>query len=708
MAAGGSAGLEAERQLARATALEAEALLARERAENFMAASVSERRTAQALAPLTAHGYHLVADRQWPGSRTAQVDLIVVGPSGVFIVDSKFWREVEVIMGHIYRGDADVTDEFDGLAELAWKTEAALAEVGLAPGEVHAVAVFTGKKGVSGAVNTVELVGDADIARHIARRSGRLTPAMVEKVLKAVLDFFPHVSSPAPVALTIPEPVLESRPVELDIAELPSADEVQAELLEALLAPPIEEWMAFLHPDQAKLVRRSFSGPARIRGAAGTGKTVVGLHRAAYLARSRPGKVLVTTFVRSFPRVLRSLTERMAPDVVDRMEFVHVHGLAKRILDERGVAHNLQGRKASELFNAAWLQAAPRLSSIEPQRDYWKEEVESVIKGRGFTRFEQYADCARVGRRRPLGIDQRRAVWELFVDYESRLRAARIHDYADRILLAEQELARKPLKGYSAVVVDEAQDLSCAMVRMLWSIGGDGVDAFTLIGDGQQTIYPGGYTLAEAGLSVAGRGVILDTNYRNTAEILEAAATIVASDQYTDIEDATELRYEAARPVARHGRRPIHARFPNTAQHDAALVDHLRAVTTSIDTGLGDVGVLCTNNFDVKRAMRLLENAAIPTIELTDYDGRPTGRVKVGTIQRAKGLEFKQVLLPWTPAALLTARAAGDADAASRDERAERERRVLYVGMTRARDRLWVGSVTAYSSASVRASPVVD
>lgn len=139
MTAGGSAGLEAERQLALASAHEAEALLARERAENFRAASVSEKRTVEALAPLVTHGYHLVVDRKWPGSRTAQVDLVVVGPSGVFIVDSKFWREVTVAAGHIFRGQADVTDEFDGLAELAWKTEAALAEVGLAPGEVHAV-----------------------------------------------------------------------------------------------------------------------------------------------------------------------------------------------------------------------------------------------------------------------------------------------------------------------------------------------------------------------------------------------------------------------------------------------------------------------------------------------------------------------------------------------------------------------------------------
>src|SRR5690606_35848672 len=150
---------------------------------------------------------------------------------------------------------------------------------------------------------------------------------------------------------------------------------------------------------------------------------------------------------------------------------------------------------------------------------------------------------------------------------------------------------------------------------------------------------------------------------------------------------------EASRPVARHGNRPIRAVFATRAEHDAALVSHVRAVIASIDTGLGDVGVLCTNNGDAKRAAILLERAGIPTVDLLDYNGVPVEKVKVGTIQRAKGLEFKQVLLPWTDASLLAPRTSADADAASRDEKVERERRVLYVGMTRARDGLWVGSV---------------
>ncbi len=686
---------EAQRSLALRNAHAAAMRDAEQRARNFMAAYESETRTVNAVAPLAAHGYHLLVDRQWPGSRRAQVDLVVVGPSGLYIVDTKSWANIQIAAGRVFRDQEDVTDEFDKLASLAAETESALAEVGLAPGEVRAVVVFAGKKNLRAEVGAVEVVGDADIARHILRRGQRLTTAQVDVVLRAASELLPVVGAPAPVNPSLPEPIVDTAPAELDIPELPSPQEVQAAVLDSMLAPPIEDWMSFLHPDQARLVRRSFSGPSRIRGAAGTGKTVVGLHRAAYLARRNPsGKVLVTTYVRTLPSVLGNLLKRLAPEVTDRVEFSGVHQFARRILDERGIDVRVDGRKASQAFRTAWAEAGKPLAKAEPNLDYWQEEVESVIKGRGFTRFEQYADCARVGRKRGLTIDQRRAVWDLYRAYESRLRAARIHDFADLILLAEKELRREPLSGYSAVVVDEAQDLSCAMIRMLWSVAGDGPDAFTLIGDGQQTIYPGGYTLAEAGISLAGRGVVLNANYRNTAEILEAAGRIVAGDRYTDIEDAASLGYEPGATFDRHGPPPVMERFSRALEHNAALVERVREVTRALDTNLGDVGVLCSTNEQVRTVLGLLAASGIVGMDLHDYDGTHVDAVKVGTIKRAKGLEFKQVLLPWTNADLLAPGKAPGADSApTLLEREERNRRQLYVGMTRARDGLWVGTV---------------
>jgi superfamily I DNA/RNA helicase len=439
--------------------------------------------------------------------------------------------------------------------------------------------------------------------------------------------------------------------------------------------------MAFLHPSQAKLVRRSFNGPSRIRGAAGTGKTVVGLHRAAYLARSQEKKILVTSFVRTLPDVLSNLFVRLAPDAVDRVEFVGVHGFASRLLASRGISSNVKSADATLVFNAAWRDhgVGGALELIDRDQRYWADEISKVIKGRGLTTFDEYSNLSRTGRRRPLTLDQRRSVWNLFVAYEAGLRALRIHDFDDQILQAEASLRVLPLEGYGAVVIDEAQDLTCAMVRMLHLLVGDAQDGLTLIGDGQQSIYPGGFTLTEAGISIAGRGVVMTTNYRNTREIVEFASEVVAGDQYADIEGGLQSR-DATTEIARSGPSPVLLRFASRHEHDDALLSQLR----TLDCPLGDIGVLSLTTYGVKDTIRVLEAAGIPAIELSKYSGLPVAAVKVGTVKRAKGLEFKQVLMPRVSPAWLE-------PSAGEDETHAIHRRELYVGMTRARDGLWIG-----------------
>lgn len=692
MPAGGSADAEARRQLALADAHAQAAADARATAARYSLAASTEARTAQVLAPLTAIGHHLLADRQWPGSRRAQVDLVVVGPSGVFIVDTKAWAEVSIQRDRIFRGQEDVTDDVLRLADLAYTAEGDLAEVGLAPGEVHAVVVLAGKARVDERVGPVEVVGEKDVLRHIAARGTRLTPTQVDAVLARTMVLFPVVGAPAPVAPTVREPVLAPAPESRQDALL-TEEEVQAALLDGILASPIEEWMSFLHPVQAKLVRRSFNGPSRIRGAAGTGKTVVGLHRAAYLARTRPGTVLVTTFIRTLPDVLEHMLARMAPDVVGRVEFSGVHEFARRVLDERGVDVHVRPAAVEQAFERAWATsgADSALGGTARQAHYWKDEIAHVIKGRGLVQFDEYADLPRTGRRYPLAVEQRRAVWRLYEAYDKELRAQRVHDYADVILLAEAEVRRRPLDhGYSAVIVDEAQDLTCAMVRLLHSLVGDVPDGLTLIGDGQQSIYPGGFSLAEVGVSIAGRGVVLDINYRKTAEILAFAQAMVAGDEFADLEGAV-ARGDLPAAVPRSGPEPVVQQCSSWGARSTRLVARVRAVASEVGTGLGDIGVLCHTKAGVRAAVGALRDAGLAVIELTEYDGSPVEAVKVGTVKRAKGLEFKHVLLADARADDLAA-ADPPADGADR-ERWELRRRELYVAMTRARDGLWVGTV---------------
>ncbi|MCC6270710.1 MAG: UvrD-helicase domain-containing protein [Microbacteriaceae bacterium] len=698
MSAGSSAAQQAQRMSALAKSYQLEAERANAESGRFAAAAIAERRLATRLSPLTAHGYHLLADRKWPGAKNAQIDLIVVGPSGVWIVDSKHWNNFTVAAGAIFRDQADVTDEVLRLADVAYDAEDVFASVGLAPSEVRPILVMDGHAGRLGEIGSIEVVGEADVHKHLASRGARLTTNHVEQVLAVAMKYFPayvgaQVDAPD---LTIAEPVLDEIPNPLlDDGALLSEDEVREALTEAQLAAPVEDWMTFLHPSQAALVRRTFNGPARIRGGAGTGKTVVGLHRAAYLARVHPqGRILFTTFVRTLPAVMSNLLKRMAPDVADRVEFVHVHGFATTLLRQRGIRAKIDSRRAQQILNQAWKnlpsEQRERLTRQRPL-EYWREEVESVIKGRGFTTFEEYADCARPGRTLGLNVDDRHAMWALYQEYDRLLRAEGISDFQDLVLLAEGSLRRVPLSGYAAVIVDEAQDLSLAMIRMLHSLVGDGPDAFTLIGDGQQSIYPGGYVLSEAGISLSGRGVVMDHNYRNTAEIQMFAEKLVAESTYTDIDDSSTALPEGSQSNhlegstenagLRHGSVPEIMHFDSGAAHDDALIARIRLATTSGEMNLGDIAILCETNGQVAIAEKLLAAVEIPSINLNDYVGLAERAVKVGTIKRAKGLEFKLVMLPWTV----------DTHSGADDERAARDLRERYVAATRARDALWVG-----------------
>jgi superfamily I DNA/RNA helicase len=223
------------------------------------------------------------------------------------------------------------------------------------------------------------------------------------------------------------------------------------------------------------------------------------------------------------------------------------------------------------------------------------------------------------------------------------------------------------------------------MLRMLHLLVGDRADGLLLVADGRQSIYPGGYTLAEAGISVAGRGAVLTTNYRTTAEIAEFAATILQGETPLDIEGAPD---DVAATTLRHGPEPVRQTFESRALHDESFVAHVRSIRAA-GGRLGDIGVLALSNPVAREAADALEAAGIPTVELERYDGMPVDAVKVGTIKRAKGLEFTDVLVVRAPLHLVRP-LSSDADPAV-IERRDLQRRELYVAMTRARQHLWVG-----------------
>jgi superfamily I DNA/RNA helicase len=539
----------------------------------------------------------------------------------------------------------------------------------------------------------VDLVGEANVAAWVSRLDHRLSPEQVEEVFSVLdQDFPPHVEKAVrpvqvpPARVVLPLPKRPAQPEALfDVQELTDS------ILESVLRDPIEAWMTFLHPDQLKLVSATWGGPARVRGPAGTGKTVVGLHRAAYLAERSPKKVLFVTFVRTLPIVLAGLCERMSPTARANIEFTGLHRLAIDIVERAGSRVHISGAKIRTAFAGAWLAVgwSSPLSRLDDRPSYWQEEIDHVIKGRGLTHFGQYADLQRLGRRTPMRAEHREAMWRLYVEYERRLDRMGVDDFTDA-LIAARDLVRAGAVDldYGAVVVDEVQDLNLVGVQLLHAIAGDGPNGLLVIGDGQQSVYPGGFTLSEAGISVTGRAAVLRTNYRNTAEVLETAERVVAQDSFDDIEG---VRSSGRREVEvrRTGGTALTVRARDARSLDVALTAQIQDAGGRLGVPMGDMAVLVQTRADLEHYAGVLARAGLPHGDLLDYDGLSNDRIKVGTFKRAKGLEFKYVLLPGLREGPPPIWPGESPDAYL--ERAERMRRELYVGMTRARDGLWLG-----------------
>lgn len=498
---------------------------------------------------------------------------------------------------------------------------------------------------------------------------------------------------------------------------------LDAEEARKLLSAPVEDWMVYLHPEQAEIVRATFKGPARVRGPAGTGKTVVALHRAAELGKRYergwaprrdcrvppPGPpVLFTTFVRSLVNNLRNLCHRLPRSKQDSVDFRTVDSLARHVCDSVGESWQVADRNSLDhTFAVAWRSVVTPGSPIQRlrlSRKYVMDEIVKVVKGRGIASLGEYMEARRPGREVPLDASAREHVWELMTMWDRELRQLGLVTFADITNRACSVLESQDDPLYRCAIVDEAQDLTLAQLRLVLEAlprgsSADLPDTLMLVGDGAQRIYPGGYTLAEAGVDVRGRSKVLRLVYRSTRQIMTAAREICADR----VEDLDETFDRAADPVVTGppGASPQLWRCWDEDSERRCVVGYLREFLNSDEIDRwGDMAVLLPTNEAVDRWVRALQDSQIPSVDLASMrfeeatpsrSGGPDG-VWVGTFHRAKGMEFKIVFLP----EMSEGKFPPPMDHLPPQEKAETERRYLselYVAMTRARDALVITCV---------------
>ncbi len=474
------------------------------------------------------------------------------------------------------------------------------------------------------------------------------------------------------------------------------------EEFERALAGSLVEWMLFLHPSQRQIVETNFNGPARIKGGVGTGKTVVALHRTRFLARTSAGqfgdRVLFLSFNSRLAVMVNELLKRLCTEhEYSRIEVKTLHQWCAGYLRHR--CHD-NPDKADDNYISSILDTAIQRTRLEfPEskvftlsRDFIVDEIKYVIKGRAVTTLEEYLQLKRTGRGTPLGAEERHVIFRIYSQYQQGLGMR--CDWDDFILKSLHHIENGLHPGsYVAVVVDEVQDFTEAGMRLIGQIAGDGPNKLLLIGDGQQKIYKGGFALKNVGISIVGRSRILRYNYRNTKEILQAAYSMVRNISFDDLEDEEDIAPAMPEFPQRSGPKPITKCFTSREEElrwvASTIMERVSTRRTNIP---GDIGILYVSGRQYGAMVdRILNAYGLQVTELRrDNAGAffDDSSIKRCTFYSAKGMEFKIVFLVGVTEGAIPAASVFPEEAL--EDSMRRERRLLFVAMTRARDALYV------------------
>jgi len=465
--------------------------------------------------------------------------------------------------------------------------------------------------------------------------------------------------------------------------------------LRRIMAEPLEKWRVFLHPTQRKIVQKEYNGAARVLGGAGTGKTVVAMHRAKHLANKCDGqqKILMTTFTANLAADIRENLRKICNlEELRRIEVIHLDAWVNQYMREAGFTAQIA---YDEVIDSLWDKAILLANNDLPyDSSFYKEEWNRIVIAQEALTLETYAKAVRNGRGTRLDRKKRMQVWKVFEHYQNLMKENQVRDintamYESTKLL---QLAGKRSR-YKHIIVDEGQDFSDNAYRLLRALAGEEhSDDIFIVGDSHQRIYRNHPTLSKCGINVRGRSSILKINYRTTEEIRKYAFGLLNGIAFDDLDEGADLGDKCQSLT--HGEKPIFKNFSNANDEFDFLVNEIKQLKGN--------GVLLTDICVVARTKKLVEDyialftkAGIKAyaIKRNKADDRSFDGLRIATMHRVKGLEFKYVFIVATNNRIVPLISAiNKTDAISESESIASEKCLLYVAMTRAQKGVYVTS----------------
>lgn len=464
------------------------------------------------------------------------------------------------------------------------------------------------------------------------------------------------------------------------------------EELERALDAPWEKWSVFLHPEQQDLVERDFNGPFRVSGSAGTGKTIVALHRAVHLAKKHPdARVLLTTFSEPLANALRNKLKvllKHSPRIGERLEVYAINELAQRLYRFNIGKSKVAGDKTVKDTLAG---SAKEVDGCKVSQHFLFAEWSQIVDAWQLRTWEEYRDVVRLGRKTRLPEKQRRILWDVFEKTRVRLAEKSLKTHAELFTELSEEFRRKRTLPFNFAVVDEAQDVGVAQLRFLAALGGDRDDALFFAGDLGQRIFQTPFSWKSLGVDIRGRSRTLRVNYRTSHQIRNQADRLLGPE-ISDVDGNTENRKSTISVF--NGPLPEVSILKDILEEIRGVADWISARLRE-DFLPHEIAVFVRSPEELCRATDAVKNAGVAHSVLNEVVDTPKEHVAVGTMHLAKGLEFRAVAVMACDDEVIPSqeRMQNVGDDADLEEIYNTERQLLYVACTRARDHLLVTGV---------------
>jgi mRNA-degrading endonuclease RelE of RelBE toxin-antitoxin system len=464
------------------------------------------------------------------------------------------------------------------------------------------------------------------------------------------------------------------------------------EELERAFTYPWEKWTIFLHPSQREWIERDYSGPARVSGSAGTGKTIVALHRAVFLARANPDtRVLLTTFSETLANALRTKLRRLIsnqPRLGEQLEVHGVNAIGERLYEQ----HFGRPKIASpEVIRQFMTEAAAKVADFKFSLSFLLTEWEDLVDAWQLETWESYRDIKRLGRKTRLQESQRAILWRAFDTVRGRLSTEGFVTHAAIFTCLADQLGSRKHPPFEFVVVDEAQDLSVAQLKFLAALGGKRQNGLFFSGDLGQRIFQQPFSWKSLGVDIRGRARTLHINYRTSHQIRIQTDRLLGPE-VADVDGNTEERRGTVSVF--NGPTPTVRTFKSQQEENDAVSAWI-AERSREGVMPDEFGVFVRSDAELGRARAAVAKALLPFKMLDEHVETTSGQISIGTMHLAKGLEFRAVVVMACDDEIipLQSRIETVADDSDLEEIYNTERHLLYVACTRARDHLLVTSV---------------